>query len=79
MQDTAMRRESPHRRSVLAGLGAALAAPALPGTSALAAIPPFRGRLGSFEVSVISDGTLSAPLSFMLPDTPPAEAAKLFT
>jgi glyoxylase-like metal-dependent hydrolase (beta-lactamase superfamily II) len=45
---------------------------------ARAAIPPFRGRLGSFEISVISDGTLSAPLSFMLPDTPAAEAAKLF-
>ncbi len=42
-------------------------------------MPPFRGRLGSFEVSVISDGTLNATLSFLLPDTPREEAAKLFT
>jgi glyoxylase-like metal-dependent hydrolase (beta-lactamase superfamily II) len=74
---TAMRSD-PHRRAVLAGIGAAALAPALP-APARAAVPPFRGRLGSFEVSVISDGTLNATLSFQLPDTPREEAAKLFT
>lgn len=73
---TAMR-NAPHRRDVLAGIGAAALAPALP-MPVRAATPPYRGRLGTFEISVISDGTLSAPLSFMLPDTPPEEAAKLF-
>jgi glyoxylase-like metal-dependent hydrolase (beta-lactamase superfamily II) len=76
--DTAMRNAHPHRRAVLAGLSAALVTPGLPAGPARAAIPPFRGQLGSFEISVISDGTLSAPLSFMLPDTPATEAAKLF-
>ena len=51
------------------GIGAAALAPALPAPSR-AAVPPFRRRLGSFEVSVISDGTLNATLSFPLPDTP---------
>ena len=46
---------------------------------ARAATPPFRAKLGSFEISVVSDGTLRGPLSFMLPDTPAAEAATLFT
>ncbi len=77
-QDTAMPGASPHRRAVLAGLGAALLAPALPIVPARAAIPPFRGKLGSFEISVVSDGTLNVPLSFALPDTPATEAAKLF-
>jgi glyoxylase-like metal-dependent hydrolase (beta-lactamase superfamily II) len=74
---TAMRNK-PHRRAVLAGIGAALAAPVLR-TPARAATPPFRQKLGSFEISVVSDGTLRGPLSFMLPDTPAAEAAKLYT
>lgn len=74
-----MRSLKPHRRAVMAGLSAMLAAPALPIVPARAATPPFRGKLGSFDISVVSDGTLSAPLSFMLPETPAAEAAKLFT
>jgi len=75
--ETAMR-SKPHRRAVLAGIGAALASPVLPSVPARAAIPPFRGRLGSLEISIISDGTLNVPLAFALPETPAAEAAKLF-
>lgn len=69
---------TPHRRAVIAGLAAAIAAPGLT-LPACAATPPFRGRIGSFEVSVVSDGTLNVPLSFALPDTPPVEAARLFS
>ncbi len=68
---------APHRRAVLAGLGAALAAPLLP-APVRAAVPPYRRRLGAFEISVVSDGTLNVPLSFALPETPADEAAKLF-
>jgi glyoxylase-like metal-dependent hydrolase (beta-lactamase superfamily II) len=68
---------APHRRSVLAGLGAAAAAPFL-GTPAHAATPPYRGKVGAFDVSVVSDGMLNVPLSFTLPETSAADAAKLF-
>ncbi len=74
----AMRVFAPHRRSVLAGLGAALAAPALLASPARAAIPPLRRKLGSYDISIVSDGELNVPLSFTLPDTPAPEAAKLF-
>lgn len=74
--------DGPHRRSVLAGLsatlGATLAAPALLTSPARAAMPPLRRKLGSYEISIVSDGLLNVPLSFTLPDTPAAEAAKLF-
>src|SRR5688572_19342910 len=61
-----------HRRHVLAGLGTALLAP-----GAHAATPPLRRKLGAAAVMVIGDGTLNVPLSFMLPETPAAEAAAL--
>jgi glyoxylase-like metal-dependent hydrolase (beta-lactamase superfamily II) len=61
-----------HRRRVLAGLGAALVAPAARATAA-----PFKRKIGSAEVAVIGDGTLNVPLSFMLPENPVAEAAAL--
>jgi glyoxylase-like metal-dependent hydrolase (beta-lactamase superfamily II) len=68
--------DHPDRRKVLAGLGAAaIAAPLLPVSSAGAAIAPKRFNVGAIEVSVVSDGTLTVPLSFTLPETPPAEAA----
>jgi glyoxylase-like metal-dependent hydrolase (beta-lactamase superfamily II) len=73
----AMRRELPHRRRVLAGMAAAGAAATLPGLPAFGATAPFRRQLGSLEVSVFSDGTLSAPLSFALPEKSPAEVAGL--
>ena len=62
------------RRTVLAGL----AATALP-RPLRAATPAFRRGLGALELMVVSDGTLSVPLSFQLPETPAAEAAALFT
>jgi glyoxylase-like metal-dependent hydrolase (beta-lactamase superfamily II) len=68
---------TPHRRAVLTGLGAACAAPLLP--RSLHAAPSFRRALGSIEVTTVSDGALNVPLSFVLPETPPAEAAALLT
>lgn len=65
-----------HRRAVLTGLGAALAAPVLPHRSAAAAAPA-RHTLGAIEIMVVSDGTLSVPLSFSLPATPAAEVDAL--
>ena len=38
----------------------------------------FRRKVGAIEVTVVSDGMLNVPLSFALPETPPAEAAALF-
>jgi glyoxylase-like metal-dependent hydrolase (beta-lactamase superfamily II) len=76
--ETAMRTLRPHRRAFVAGLGATLAAPAL-GLPARAALAPFRRNLGAIELTVVSDGTLSVPLSFALPETPATEAAALFT
>lgn len=76
LDDDAAVRRKPHRRAVLAGLGAALALPRL--SSAYAATPPASYKVGAIEVSIISDGTLNVPLSFTLPETPLAEAAALF-
>jgi glyoxylase-like metal-dependent hydrolase (beta-lactamase superfamily II) len=73
-QDSAMQLRL-HRRAVLAGLGATLA---LPGSRARAATAPVTHKVGAAEVSIISDGALNVPLSFSLPQTPPAEAAALF-
>lgn len=70
-------RKLPHRRHVLAGMAAAGAAAALPFPPAFAASKPFQRKLGALEVSVFSDGTLSAPLSFALPEKSPAEVADL--
>jgi glyoxylase-like metal-dependent hydrolase (beta-lactamase superfamily II) len=72
--ETAVRRK-PHRRAVLAGLGAAAL---LPRFTAYAATQPATHKVGAIEISIISDGTLNVPLSFTLPDTPLAEAAALF-
>ncbi len=57
------------RRALVAAATASLAARALP---ALAAAP-FAFRHGAFEVTVISDGHLVLPTSFLAPDAPPAE------
>ena len=65
----------PHRRAVLAGLGATLT---LPYPGARAATAPVTRKLGSIEVSTVSDGLLNVPLSFLLPETAPADAAALF-
>lgn len=68
-----------HRRRVLTGLCAALSASVFPAPHARAAVAPFRRKVGAIEAMVISDGILNVPLSFSLPDTPPAEAAALFS
>ncbi len=68
--------QRPDRRAVLAGLGAAAAAPFWP---AIAAVPPYRTRAGAIELTVISDGALEVPLSFHLPDTPKDQVAALLT
>jgi glyoxylase-like metal-dependent hydrolase (beta-lactamase superfamily II) len=65
-----------NRRHILASLGAAVLTPALP---ARAAIAPFRRKVGAIDVTVLSDGALQVPMSFVLPETPPAEAAALLT
>ncbi len=65
-----------HRRHVLAGLGAMVAAPL--GARTLCAAQSVTHKVGALEVSIVSDGVLNVPLSFSLPDTPLAEAAALF-
>jgi glyoxylase-like metal-dependent hydrolase (beta-lactamase superfamily II) len=60
------------RRTVLAGLGAALLAPASRSWAA-----PYRRTVGAAEVTVLSDGALNVPLAFMLPETKPEEVAVL--
>lgn len=66
-----------HRRRFLAGLGAAVLAPVAAPLTGRAATPVTR-KVGAIEVTTFSDGVLHVPLSFMLPETPPAEAAALF-
>lgn len=62
------------RRTVLgAGLAAAVAAVVRPSWAS----GPARLRLGGAEVTVLSDGALSLPMSFFLPDRPAAEIAAL--
>ena len=60
------------RRSLLAATIASLAARALPAYAA-----PATFRHGAFEVTVVSDGHLVLPVSFLAPDAPPAERAAL--
>jgi len=61
---------------MLGGIGAALAAPLLPRV-ATAATAPARRFLGQIEISIVSDGTLTVPLAFSLPETPAQEALAL--
>jgi hypothetical protein len=64
------------RRTVVAGLAAALAAP-FPGPARAAAVSaPL--KVGDIELRVVSDGTLAAPRAFALPQTPPAEVEALY-
>ena len=60
------------RRSLLAATVASLAARALPAFAA-----PASFRHGAFELTVVSDGHLVPPVSFLAPDAPPAERAAL--
>jgi glyoxylase-like metal-dependent hydrolase (beta-lactamase superfamily II) len=63
------------RRTVLGGLTAAAALVASP--ARLRAADLARHQVGSIELMVASDGSLSVPRSFVLPDTPAAEADAL--
>ena len=60
------------RRSLLAATAASLAARALPAFAASASF-----QHGAFAVTVVSDGHLVLPVSFLAPDAPPAERAAL--
>jgi len=74
-------RDLPHRRDILSGLvlsGLGVAFAGSFATSALCAAPSVSRKIGAIEVSIVSDGVLNVPLSFTLPETPPAEAAALF-
>jgi glyoxylase-like metal-dependent hydrolase (beta-lactamase superfamily II) len=62
-----------NRRGLLAASAASLVARTLPAFAA----PAFAFKHGPFEVSVVSDGHLVLPTSFLAPDAPPAERAGL--
>src|SRR5262245_6508933 len=58
-----------NRRTVLAAAAGSLAAHALPAFAA----SPYAFKHGAFEVTVVSDGHLVLPTSFLAPGAPPAE------
>lgn len=62
------------RRTLIAAGAASLAARTLP---ALAAPAPYRFQHGAFELTVVSDGHLVLPASFLAPDAPREERAAL--
>jgi glyoxylase-like metal-dependent hydrolase (beta-lactamase superfamily II) len=66
------------RRQLLAGGGAAIAAPLWPLRAAWGATTSHRAKIGALDLTVISDGFLNVPLSFSLPETSSADAAALF-
>ena len=61
------------RRALLAATAAGAVTRALPAFAAA----PYAFRHGRFEVTVISDGHLVLPTSFLAPDAPPAERGAL--
>ena len=66
------------RRRILGAAAAAAAALALPGwPRPLRAAEPARLALGDAEVTVLSDGALTLPMNFVLPDRPAEEIAAL--
>jgi glyoxylase-like metal-dependent hydrolase (beta-lactamase superfamily II) len=60
------------RRALIAATAASLAARALP-----AAAAPTSFKHGAFEITVVSDGHLVLPTSFLAPGAPPAERTPL--
>jgi len=62
------------RRSLLAATAVGLAARGLP---AYAAPAPYSFKHGAYEVTVVSDGHLVLPVSFLAPNAPPVERAAL--
>lgn len=65
------------RRSLLAGTGAVAAAHLLPASRASAADAFHRFKLGAFEITVLTDGTFSLPVSFVLPGRDQAEITQM--
>jgi glyoxylase-like metal-dependent hydrolase (beta-lactamase superfamily II) len=65
------------RRSFLATLAAGAAATTLCGSRALAADEPRRFKHGAFEITVVSDGYLLLPTSFIAAGAPDAERQSL--
>lgn len=61
------------RRTLLATTAATLAAHALPAFAAT----PYSFKHGSFDVTIVSDGHLVLPVSFLAPDAPAEERAAL--
>jgi glyoxylase-like metal-dependent hydrolase (beta-lactamase superfamily II) len=57
------------RRTLLAATAASMATRALPAFAAA----PYSFKHGAFDVTVVSDGHLVLPTSFLAPDAPPAE------
>lgn len=76
MTDAAKPAHAVSRRDLVRGAGAVLAAAAVPARSACAA-PPHRLAVGAFELTVVSDGHLVLPTSFLAPDVPEADRAAI--
>jgi glyoxylase-like metal-dependent hydrolase (beta-lactamase superfamily II) len=67
-----------NRRKFLSAASALVAAGVIP-REALALAGPHSFKQGSFEVTVVSDGELSLPVSVIAPDAPPEELKKLLS
>lgn len=63
------------RRDLVLGTAALAAAPGRPAFAA----PPHRLTAGDFELTIVSDGHLVLPTTFLAPDAPGAEVAALLT
>jgi glyoxylase-like metal-dependent hydrolase (beta-lactamase superfamily II) len=61
------------RRDVVRGAGAAMACATLRPTRSAFAAEPHRLTVGAFELTIVSDGHLVLPASFLAPDAPAAE------
>src|ERR1700719_930831 len=70
-------RQSFTRRDLM--LGTAAAAAALGRNVTASAAPPHRLAVGTFDVTVVSDGHLVLPTSFLAPDAPDAERNAILT
>lgn len=67
----------PTRRTVLAGMGGLAAAGIWPASRVSAADAFHRFKVGDFEITVLTDGNFSLPVSFVLPGRDKAEIAEM--
>ncbi len=65
------------RRSFIAATAATAALPGLTLSSPVHAAAPYTFKHGAFEITVMSDGHLVLPTSFLAPDVPPEQRAGL--